>query len=861
MRLLLVEHVVEQAGDIVAFFGTLKASPNLAACAVMALGILMFGSGNANAQEISASPLMEEIIVTARKREEVLTEVPVSISVVNEQLLEEAGIFDSFDLFDATVGFEYDTGWGDRNTAQPGVRGVQGSGIGVNQQKVNSFLDGFPLLGQQGTMQYDDIQRVELYRGPQSATFGRATFGGAINYVSRDPSEFFETEVSFGSSDLGRNEISVALGGPITDTLGFTLDLSSDEYDGPDEWVTTDGYRLGRTATDYASGKLVFTPSENFTAKVRFIHLDSDDSPGIRWHIPLAEQQACSNFALPGMGMAAPTLYYQGDVTAACNLSQQGPLRRNHDFTAGVDPADPNYQLLLANSVLGEPFAVDERDRIHVELDFAVGDGTLQVLGMRSDEFYETWQDNDRTSGTPVPFGINPNIPGAGIGLMNAISMANPFDLSEEYLEVRWVSPDSERLRYLVGASYYDALTDGQSFFQKAGVILGLDGDLIQGRPFGPAAQFGDRAENTGLFGNISYDLSGRTTVTAEARYQSDTISAVDKIAGLQLENETTAFLPRFSVTHVVNDDLTLYGQLSEGNNPAGVNIGYASPNTVAALEIAQAVGEVTYDAFTFREYEEERLTNLEIGIKGSAFDNQLSFAAALYTLDWEKRIGLSFLNWDGDWNDGSLSGGVIYNQQDLFELTNLNTGTTSINGLEFEGTYFINDNWSLNGSLSLMDGQYDEFCDIRSAGGPFYQPADGTDPRSGTPCVILDGNEIPNVSDTTYNLGLTYRTMLGSSGWRLSSRLDLRHASEQWLESINIMKLGDRDIVNGSVTLANDAWTIRFWGNNLTNEDTPRTIFPFLDYDTAPNVQRTFDVAPQRPKEIGVSVAYFFSN
>ena len=825
---------------------------------LIATGLTLVSVTGASAQEAGANATLEEIVVTARRREENLTEVPVAISVVNDEFIIEAGIFDSFDLFDAAVGFEYDTGWGDRNSARPGVRGVQGNGLGVTQQKMNSFLDGFPLVGQQGSLQFDDVQRVELYRGPQSAAFGRATFAGAINYVSRDPGEEFETKLSLGGSDMGRQEFHVALGGPISDTLGFTLDVSSDEYEGPSEWISTDGYHLSATATDYASVKFVWTPSDNFTGKLRYIRHRADDIPGNRYFVDYDAQQACSNIRLP-----VGTLYYEGDVAAGCDLSiPASGITRNHDVpaAAGLVPGDPNYELALSVAVL-EPYARDERDRVQVELDFAVGDSAIQVLAMVSHEYFEAWQDSDHTAYVPA-FTGGPNVFGGNTMIGPGIShMANPYDVDEEYIEVRWVSPETERFRYMVGVTDYSATVPGQGMWNTAGIRLGLDGVAIQGSPFTPRSLYGDRIFNTGAFANLSYDISDRTTFTAEARYQEDLISNVNALEGDKvLENETTSFLPRLSITHNLNDDLTLYGQLAQGNNPAGVSIGYTFDRTVEALEIAKAAGYVTYDAYTFRTYVEERLTNMEVGLKGNAFDDRLTFATALFTLDWQDQTNVYTVNWDGPWNDGSLSpGGIIYGAADLAERTTLNEGTIVNTGVEFEGTYHLTDRWSINGNLAIMDMEFDEFCDVLAAGGNFRLPADGIAPGTGVGCVVQDGNTPPNISEFTYNLGFAYRAPLGISDWRLSARMDLRHSGDQWMDTSNIMKIRDRNLVNGSINLTNEAWTVRFWGNNLTDEDLPRFVGLGRNGNVGPSRPRGFRVTPQRPREIGLGLSYSF--
>ena len=248
--------------------------------ALTALAIAIVGPP-AYSQGVTA---LEEIVVTARKREENLQEIPVSISVISSSLIDEAGIIEPRDFFELTPGVDFDTN-GDRNNATPAVRGIQSTATATTRQKVMSFIDGLPLVGAQGTMQFTGIERVEVFRGPQSAAFGRSTFAGAINYVTRDPGEEFVGDLSFSSSNLGRNAIQLELGGPINDTFGYTLDVNVDEYDGPDEWVSTEGFRIGGTQTDYVSGKLTFAPNDRFNGEIRALSMRTDDDMTLRYYI------------------------------------------------------------------------------------------------------------------------------------------------------------------------------------------------------------------------------------------------------------------------------------------------------------------------------------------------------------------------------------------------------------------------------------------------------------------------------------------------------------------------------------------------------------------------------------------------
>ena len=242
--------------------------------------------------------VLEEIVVTARKREENLQEVPVSISVISANLIQEAGLVNPRDIFDSVPGLDYDEAI-DRASANPAIRGIQSNAVSTLRQKVTSFMDGLPLIGPQGTIQLSGVERVEVFRGPQSAAFGRATFGGAINYVSRDPTEEFEGDVRLETSDLGRNALEVLLSGPISDTVGFTLNVNLDEFEGPDEWVTTEGLRVNGRETTYINGKLKFAPSDTFDAEVSFTHLETDDTMSAEAFISAQAWANCTNIPSP----------------------------------------------------------------------------------------------------------------------------------------------------------------------------------------------------------------------------------------------------------------------------------------------------------------------------------------------------------------------------------------------------------------------------------------------------------------------------------------------------------------------------------------------------------------------------------
>ena len=137
-------------------------------------------------QAQDAGAALEEIVVTARRREESLLEVPVAISVLNSDFIAESNILDHYDLYAETPGIEY-TQSRDRLGSCPAIRGVSTTAQNILQQKMGAFIDGAPLLGNTGSLPFTDLERIEVLRGPQSSAFGRSTFSGAFNYITRDP--------------------------------------------------------------------------------------------------------------------------------------------------------------------------------------------------------------------------------------------------------------------------------------------------------------------------------------------------------------------------------------------------------------------------------------------------------------------------------------------------------------------------------------------------------------------------------------------------------------------------------------------------------------------------------------------------
>jgi|SaaInl5LU_22_DNA_1037371.scaffolds.fasta_scaffold09452_1 iron complex outermembrane recepter protein len=875
---------------------------------------------------------IEEVLVTGRKRSENLTDVPISISVFNAEALGAQGINSEDDLFAATPGLDYSNFNGSRQANNPGVRGVQSDLRASNQQKVTSFIDGTPILGNSGTIQFAGVDAVEVYRGPQSAAFGRSTFAGAINYVTADAPDEFEGEVLAAVSEHGREQFGVRIAGPLTDSLGYILSYQQNDWQGPDEWTATDGVQMGSEETEDLRLKLNFEFSDTAYGELTFNRLETFDQEGAQWIAPDGTCTAGSGIYRNSMG--TDTEMPSGAWN--CDLDiPNGHVPRNHDVLGQFTDVY-NANVALYETAVGMAFAtldtdgsttlsVDEylaqrlpdgstflqaleaqtfapgnentKDRIQGELNFEIGDSLLQFLGMHTEDSSFRWNQN-QSSDTHAVFAVNM----MGIAALNAnvMNMLVPIDIEEKYAEVRWISPETERLRYTLSGSYYDYSLQQQVYNNGGALVYGQvyegTGDpLVDGQPVfaNPGITISEVATNIGASFGLQYDLTDRTTLSLEGRYQVDEVCGVDENgANVEFCQETKAFLPRLSVNTTISDSMSVYGQVSIGNNPAGVNIAYQDPGNIEALLVASGqivspydgftydgsdgihFAAVDYDADTFPEFKEETLTNFEVGAKGSFADRRGSYTAAVYFMIYEDIIGAENLNWDDDTTDGW--------NEDLWtdftgERTWINQGDGEMYGIELTADYALDDIWTVGGYVTLSSAKYTDYCSIQA---PEYRDAPGGAAGGGsntlpilTPaadgvlssCGVVDGNWIPRQTPFTANFNVSATLPNDLFGMRTSLRADVRHKGSYFEDHLNLLEREPVTLVNLSANMRSDNWTLRFYVDNLTDNQEPSRVSlgNYYANDVNPTVATSqvgsWSIVPTRPREVGFSVGYNF--
>jgi iron complex outermembrane receptor protein len=753
--------------------------------------------------QTSSGLSLEEVVVTARKREESLQDVPVAISAVTANQLQEKGIDNAVDLFDNVPGLALKQGL-DTTSFTPSVRGVVANETATNRQKVTTFFDGMPMIGQQGMTSFGGVSQVEVLRGPQSAAFGRSTFGGAVNYISRNPTEEFELEadLEIGSDDLLNTELLVA--GPIIDgKLSGLLSLYAHERGGESDWVSYDGKELGTEDTQNIEAKLVWTPSDTSEIQLRYKALETNNGTPARQYVDPYDPKR----------MVHPDAEDTGDVYDCAKVT----ALRTCAYQGAIDPvANPTFDQNFTELGIDTPGAFTDRERWEIEINQDLADGYfLQLMGMVSSEDWDQVSDLDATNSQTLEddWGY-----AEGTGTVATLRRSPNF-IDEQYAEVRFNSPSDDRLRWGVGASWYDYEIVGATFTGGGGsdrydLYIAGDEDQLSLR---------DAAVNTGVFFNAQYDFTDKLTGSIEGRYQEDKVKAEDGDGGF-VSQTTKSFLPRFALTYSPNETTSYYFQVAKGNNPSGVNETMLEDEVMAA----SAAYPDIFDDEEFLFYEEEEITSMEIGVKGT-WNDRFRYAANAYMLDWQGYTQPLFVSFeptdfaaadvdDDDIGDtGTIYEGMKFNVGEVIG----SSGDVKGKGLEFEGNYLVTDKFEIGLTAAYMDTKYASgACTLTAL---IYGVEANAVPDASTndtpTCVDVDGKDIPTQPKFIGALNLSYNQPL-NNGWEWYTRWSSSYSSKQWHDEMNLAYLRPFSVTNLRTGLRSDNWGIELYGTNIFDED-----------------------------------------
>jgi len=554
--------------------------------AVTGIGCALFAPA-AEAQEQEqrrAAMLLEEITVTARKREESSQEVPLAITAFNSAQMEALKVRDLTNLAVGMPNVALDDIGTTRGSANFSIRGLGiNSSIASIDPTVGLFLDGVYLGNNVGVI-FDmfDVESVEVLRGPQGILFGRNVTGGAILLNTKKPGDLFEATGRVavdGGGDGGQNTYFMgSLGGPVSDTLALKF---SAYYNKDDGWFKNqfDGSNFGVVEQTMFRPVLVWTPNDAMELVLRYEYTDIEgDGPASQTHTN-------------GSGVPGTFVNFERD-SFDLSIDERGFQKVDTDFISA---------------------------ELNIDVDF--GDGTItNIFG---------WRKSDSSS--------DADIDAQPVWLFHAPAWLITDQVSNE---LRYNGQFGDRTNVTVGAYYFD----NEINYHERRELLGIaTGGVAPAAVFDGGGNY--KVITMGLFAAVDYDLSDRWTLNTGLRFTHEEkdadIASLSANIGLPCnvvvsnncpfdfsdsDENWDSLSPKIGATYQLADEKVVYGHWTRGVRSGGYNLRNTSFNP----------------ADTPGPFDEETVDSFEIGYKSTQDWGRLNAAVFYNTIeDMQREINL----------------------------------------------------------------------------------------------------------------------------------------------------------------------------------------------------------------------------
>jgi iron complex outermembrane receptor protein len=767
------------------------------------------GHGLAQAQERAGARTLDEIVVTARKRDESLQNVPLSVQAFSAEDIERSNIGDLGDLAAFAPGLTLFENV-DRGYGQVFIRGMQNTPpVGDTTRELASiFIDGIYYTGGVGGINTDNIERVEVIRGPQSALLGRSTFSGAINFVTRTPAEEFSGKVS---ATLATDEEYI-LSGYVEGALmpGILAGRLSGRYRdfGGQYTNSLNGDPLGEQQDQSFTGQLFFTPTDWLSAKLSVTLLSQDDGPAAT---TLTGKTPVHNFTSP-----SGRTFVQGKVPL------EGPLAQNQfpQDSSNILTFVPGAGFVLFDSLpgadrLGRRRTGMERDYSFVSLDITAelpSGYTLSYLGGLSEEQAERLYD----------FELSAQDNYFGSRRTDSESMSH---------ELRLASPNESRLRWLAGLYY---LT--QDLFERdpGGIFgVGVFGPFLQAGQVavqpGPRVIVDREIRNTAVFGSVAYDLTDQWTLSAEGRYQVDDLEdTVSRATGEKISGDTKSFLPRVIAEYQMSDTVLLYGLVAQGIRPTTINSQFAGRTEQEKAIIRAEFPELDIQILAPK----EEIWSYELGAKTTLLDGRMRFNINAYYAQWRDSQDLRSLLADitGDGTPDST-------------LVTVNGPDIDVYGLETDITMALTDRWTMGlvaaWNETSLTGSSSEATIARF----FLQDRP-------------DGQRLSQTPKFSGSLISEYSTALPGTSFDWFARGEALYTGSRYASTLNLAETGDSLRVNLRAGIENQRFSAVLFVQNLFDDDTFESMR--LNSDCATTTfcgTSAYEVVLPRKRQVGLTL------
>lgn len=724
------------------------------------------------AQPAMAVP--EEIFVTARKYQENIQEVPISVSAFTAQSIEDLNLKSIDDIAKFTPGLSFTSAFGRQpGSDRPSLRGITTVVNGIaNSSAIGYFVDGVYLSGSPQSTELSNLERVEIIKGPQAAQFGRGTYAGAINYITRKPSlDGLEGGATITGAEHDTQEYSGWLSGPLIDNqLAYYVSAGYDTYGGE---FTNQAYGddVGGTETKNLTAKLLWTPLDGLEITLKGGIQRTDDD-----HFAIYLQPRTLNNCYPRTATTPRARgYYCG----------KGILDENNiNLATG----------LLENADGGMSGTEMDRDLASLVIDYTGPSGYTftSTTGYITDKV-NTGFDVSYANYDPVPFG-------ASAGSFYQLDEDKSETFTQEF---RVSTPRDARVRGTWGLYFLD-IKAWEVYNRK---VLSSGVSALQT----VANLTTQRVQNRAVFGGIDMDINDRLTVGLEGRFSSDQIQvsnvvnngtgAIDSCGGNpSCEKTFTNFTPRLTARYRYSDDVNLYANIARGTKPGDFNASLPN-NPISGLPDE-----------SFRAVDEESMWSYEIGAKTEWLDRRLVANFSIYFNDVEDQQLTTNIEGPGGVPQSVLA----------------NVGKTEVFGAELETNFAITDNWSAGFIYAWTDSEIKERISVDQADLVGNITGFTTLDNYYNQYGDVSGKQSPRVPENQFALFTRYDIPFSWGGMFVGA--DYTFEESKYAQEHNLIETGDRQLVGLQTGLQHGRWDASLWVRNLFDDDTPADVIRYFD-------------------------------
>ena len=740
---------------------------------------------------------LEEVVVTARKKDESSFEIPINITAIGGDQLERLKARDFVDFAGSVPGLQFqDLGPGDKEYIIRGVNAKGPSTVGFYYDEAvvtaSNQEDGG---GRNVDIKLIDMDRIEVLNGPQGTLYGANSMAGTIKFIPNKPdletfSSFLEADVSTteegGENYAVNGMVNVPLGGSVgLRVVGWQFDNSG--YIDQPRVFTGPRNNINDESTSGGRVMLRIQPNDRLTLDVSYFaqHTEVGGSPrytpeGVT---PWSTDGACGGPSCDFLHFLFPQAQAVPGFTVTDDLTNTDITSNYWEDEFSIASLILNYQFdfgtLLATTNLFERdlfFAFDSTP-ILVNFGIPIPGITLQP------QTRDVWSSEVRFSSDLD-------------GRFNFVT--GVYIQREDFVfdvEVLTINPDGGPVGKLQPGNF--STLDTNAIFGTGNSFFGVHdtADL----------------EQEAVFGEVYFDLTDRWELTAGLRYfQSDLrataveIHSFDPAPGPAGDStvDDDALTFKVSMSYDINDHQMVYGTVSSGFRRGGLNR-----------------ANIPFAAFVPESFDSDDLLNYELGYKASLFGQRVRLSSALYYIDWSDMVL-------GQYDD---TGAIPF-------LTNI--GDSEILGFEFNVSASLSDNWefAVGGSIIEAELSEDQVPDVFGNNG-------------------MDGDSIPNIPTLQGYTSLSYRQPL-SNGAEFSARADVNYRDDvdtkfNTASTYNV-KLDSYALVNLAAFYEHNNWLLSAYIRNVTDER--------AEYDAISSFQDPLGIIGNRPRTIGVSIKRAFN-